>query len=140
MTNMLSKGLLLTREKLKSITVPQQVLDQFTADTNNYLVIFNPRSDNLKISIIPCRTREILKVLVHLTEFSPQTVKNIADIIYDLKISTVHTSGICFHEKECAYEAYIEMDKKGTIMNTIKDKFSKIPQCKNVDLEIIKIE
>jgi hypothetical protein len=136
----ISKGIMLSREKLKAITVPIEALQQFPADATNFLVIFNPRSDSMKISVIPCKNKEVLKIVVHLTEFSPQTVKSIADIIYDLKISTVHTSGICFHDKECCYEAYVEMDKKSNIMSTIKEKFTRIPQFKAVDLEIIKID
>ncbi|NMC06255.1 MAG: hypothetical protein GYA24_13650 [Candidatus Lokiarchaeota archaeon] len=137
MSQIISTGKMLTRDGLKSLTIPPEALRQFTADSGNFLVIFNPRPESMKISIIPCKSKEVLKVVVHLTEFSPLTVKNIADIIYDLKISTVHTSGICFHEKECCYEAYVEM--KGNIANQIKEKFSKIPQYKSVDLEIIKV-
>ncbi len=138
MTQQISTGIMLTRENLKMLTMPPDALRQFTAEAGSYLVIFNPRPDNMKISIIPCKTKEVLKIVVHLTEFSPQTVKSIADIIYDLRISTVYTSGICFHEKECCYEAYVEM-RGGNIMSSIKEKFSKIPQFKAVDLEIIKV-
>ncbi len=129
---------MLTRENLKTLAMPPDALRQFTAEAGSYLVIFNPRPDNMKISIIPCKTKEVLKIVVHLTEFSPQTVKNIADIIYDLRITTVHTSGICFHEKECCYEAYVEM-RGGNIASSIKERFQKIPQFKAVDLEIIKV-
>ncbi len=129
---------MLTRENLKTLAVPPESLRQFTADAGSYLVIFNPRPDNMKISIIPCKTKEVLKIVVHLTEFSPQTVKSIADIIYDLKISTVHTSGICFHEKECCYEAYVET-REGILASLIKEKFQKIPQFKAVDIETIKV-
>ena len=135
----ISKGILLTRDKLHTIEVSQEVLDQFTPDTNNYLVIFNPRADSLKISIIPSKNREVLKILVHLTAFSPQAVKAIADIVYDLKIATVYTSGICFQEQECIYEAYVEYTKN-TAISSIKEKFSNIPQAVSVELEIIKVE
>ncbi|MBN2150620.1 MAG: hypothetical protein JW839_04140 [Candidatus Lokiarchaeota archaeon] len=138
MSQHISTGIMVTRESLRTLVTPPEALRQFTAEAGSYLVIFNPRPDNMKISIIPCKTREVLKIVVHLTEFSPQTVKNIADIIYDLKISTVHTSGICFHEKECCYEAYVEA-QGGEIAGPIKERFSKVPQFKAVDLEIIKV-
>lgn len=128
---------MLSRENLNTLVMPPEALRQFTAEAGSYLVIFNPRPDNMKISIIPCKTKEVLKIVVHLTEFSPQTVKNIADIIYELRISTVHTSGICFHEKECCYEAYVEM-RGGNLVSAIKDRFQKIPQFKAVDIEIIR--
>lgn len=136
----ISKGILLTRDKLKTIEVSQDVLDQFTPDTNNYLVIFNPRPDSLKISIIPSKNREVLKILVHLTAFSPQAVKAIADIVYDLKIATVYTSGICFQEQECIYEAYVEYNEKSTVIDTIKEKFSGVTGCTGVELEVIEVE
>ena len=136
----ISKGILLTRDKLRNIEVSQDVLDKFKPDTNNFLVIFNPRPDSLKISIIPSKNREVLKILVHLTAFSPQAVKAIADIVYDMKIATVYTSGICFQEQECVYEAYVEYNNKSTIMTTIKEKFSSIPQAVSVELEVIQVE
>jgi hypothetical protein len=138
MNQQISTGIMLAREGLKTLTIPPEAINQLSAETGNYLVIFNPRPEGMKISIIPCKTKEVLKIVVHLTEFSPQTVKNIADIIYDLKISTVHTSGICFQEKECCYEAYVEM-RGNNIANSVKEKFQKVPQFKSVDLEIIKV-
>ncbi|MEX2682964.1 MAG: hypothetical protein Q6373_015345 [Candidatus Sigynarchaeota archaeon] len=137
MSQHISTGIMLTRENLTTLVIPPEALRQFTAEASSYLVIFNSRPDNMKISIIPCKAKEVLKIVVHLTEFSPQTVKSIADIIYDLRITTVHTSGICFHEKECCYEAYVEM-QGSDIMSTIKERFQKIPQFKAVDIEIIK--
>jgi hypothetical protein len=136
MSQQISSASLLTREALSTISIPEEVLSKLTDATDNFLVIFIPRSDNLKISIIPCKSAEILKILVHLTEFSPQTVKSIADIIYDLKISTVHTSGICFHDLECCYEAYVEVQEIYDL-KFIREEFLKIPQCTAVDLEII---
>jgi hypothetical protein len=38
----ISKGIMLSREKLKAITVPTEALQQFPADATNFLVIFNP--------------------------------------------------------------------------------------------------
>jgi hypothetical protein len=137
MSQQISSASLLTRDALSTISIPEEALSKLTDTTDNFLVIFIPRSDNLKISIIPCKSSEILKILVHLTEFSPQTVKSIAEIIYDLKISTVHTSGICFHDLECCYEAYVEIQEKKNDLKFIREKFLKIPQCKAVDLEII---
>lgn len=139
MSPKISKGILLARNQLTNICIPDEVLSKLTAMEKNFLVIFMPRADDIKISIIPCEAPEVLKILVHLIEFSPQTVKSIADIIYEMKISTIHTSGICFHNMECCYEAYVEISNENKL-EEIKKKFIEIPECKGVDLEIVKIE
>ncbi|MFX0100927.1 MAG: hypothetical protein ACFFCS_15230 [Candidatus Hodarchaeota archaeon] len=135
----ISKGILLPRGNIEQLHVPHDVLGKITTDPKNFLVLFIPRADNLKINIIPCDAPEVLKIQVNLTEFSPQTIKSIAEIIYALNITTIHTSGLCFRDNQCCYEAYVELTgDKEQIQEDIRVKFLKIEGCKEVILETIK--
>nr|MDO8117751.1 hypothetical protein [Candidatus Sigynarchaeota archaeon] len=138
MSQQVSTGKLLKRESLKHIELPDDVLNKLNTNAKQFLIVYVPKDDGVRITIIPSKSLEVLKILVHLSEFSPATLKSIADIIYDLKISTIHTSGICFHASECCYEAYVEMGKREDL-SLIREKFLRIPQCKAVDLEVMKI-
>jgi hypothetical protein len=137
--NQISKGLLLPKGNIEQLHLPHDVLGKITTNSKNFLVLFIPRADSLKINIIPCDAPEVLKILVNLSEFSPQTIKSIADIIYTLKISTIHTSGLCFRDDKCCYEAYVEVKgDKGKIQDDVRSRFLQIEGCKSVDLEIMK--
>ena len=136
--NQISKGMLLQRGNIEQLHLPHDVLGKITTNSKNFLVLFIPRADSLKINIIPCDAPEILKILVNLSEFSPQTIKSIADIIYTLNITTIHTSGLCFRENKCCYEAYVELTgDKENIQEEIRSKFMRVEGCKSVELEII---
>lgn len=138
--NQISKGMLLPRDEIEQLHVPHDVLGKISADPKNFLVLFIPREDSLKINIIPCESTEVLKILVSLSEFSPQTIKSIADIIYTLHITTIHTSGLCFRDDQCCYEAYVELKDpdKEKIQEEIRAKFIAINGCKEVFLDIMK--
>lgn len=133
-----SKGKLLRRGEVTRLEIPPVLIDKLPF-SSRLLVIFVPRPDNVKITVIPCKTEEILKIVVHLDQFHPETIRSIADIISELRISTVHTSGICFHEKECFYEAYVELNPGRGLQeaNVIRDRFSRIEGCRGVDLELL---
>ncbi len=128
------------RDQLKHVEIPDDVLNKLSTNAKQFLIVFVPKDDGVRVTIIPSKSLEVLKILVHLSEFSPATLKSIADIIYDLKISTIHTSGICFHASECCYEAYVELMGKRDDLPLIREKFLKIPQCKAVDLEVMKVD
>ncbi|MHA1793449.1 MAG: hypothetical protein ACTSVI_12435 [Promethearchaeota archaeon] len=136
----ISKGILLPGDKLKTLSIPIDVIGRLTSSNKNYLVIFIPKDEDVKISILPCHSKAIMKISVYLNEFSPKTVKSIAEIIYDLNIHTIHTSGLCFQDKKCCYEAYIEMnDNDINRVSFIREKFIKIDGCIGVDVEILEV-
>ncbi len=135
----LSEGQLVSRRGLGNLRIPDKVIDEIQG-SKNFLVIFAPRPNIIKINIFPSDSEEIVKILIKLQEFSPTTVKTIASIIRDLNLPNLYTSGMCVKENECIYEAYIEKDKLKVDVVLIREKFEKIENVKSVEVFTLKLE
>ncbi len=135
----LSEGQLVSRRGLGNLRIPDKVVDEIQG-SKNFLVIFAPRPNIIKINIFPSDSEEIVKILIKLQEFSPTTVKNIATIIRDLNLPNLYTSGMCIKENECIYEAYIEKDKLKVDIALIRTEFEKIENVKSVEVYTLKLE
>ncbi|HMF34842.1 MAG TPA: hypothetical protein VKK79_25700 [Candidatus Lokiarchaeia archaeon] len=129
----LSEGQLVSRVDLANLHIPQKILDELQA-AKNFLVIFAPRPNIIKINVFPSDSDEIVKILIKLTEFSPETVKTIASIIRMLNLPNLYTSGMCIRENECVYEAYIEKDKLEVDVDSIQNEFEKVANVKSVEV------
>lgn len=136
MEHEISKGAIVERSKLHSIDLPQGIVDTVEEGITRFLLIFSSRSNTIKVSIIPCKEKEVAKMIVWLDSFSPNTVKQIAEIVSNMNIHPLHTTGICFHEEDCCYEAYIEIGD-GVVPEGIRRSFLNIEGCKSVEIEIL---
>ncbi len=135
----LSEGQLVSRRGLGNLRIPNKVVDEIQG-SKNFLVIFAPRPNIIKINIFPSDSEEIVKILIKLQEFSPTTVKKIASIIRELNLPNLYTSGMCIKENECIYEAYIEKDKLKVDIGLIQREFEKIENVKSVEVFTLKLE
>ncbi|MHA1683849.1 MAG: hypothetical protein ACTSUE_23115 [Promethearchaeota archaeon] len=133
MKKRISKGTLISADKLGIINIPDDILYELKEKSDNFLILFIPQEKSTNIMIIPHGKNQIIKILVHLTTFSPNTIRAIADIIYDLNLHTIHTSGMCTHDHECCYEAYIE-HKDDMDLKFIREQFMKVEGSVAVDL------
>ncbi len=134
----LSEGQLVSRRGLANLSIPNKVVDEIQG-SKNFLVIFAPRPNIIKINIFPSDSEEIVKILIKLQEFSPTTVKTIASIIRELNLPNLYTSGMCIKENECIYEAYIEKDKLKADITVIRNEFEKIENVKSVEVFTLKL-
>ncbi|MCP4761696.1 MAG: hypothetical protein GY870_07940 [archaeon] len=108
-----------------------------------YLIINIPGEKNAKINIFPIKTKSVKKVLVKLSEFSPELVKGISEILKEEKLdeNMVHTTGLCFSSSGCYYESYFAIDDiSDSRLIEIRNKFKKIHNVidliiKNVDIK-----
>lgn len=139
----LSIGRLIARDKFEQDPlIPDELKSKFP-ENPHYLLIFIPRDDLIKLSIFPCATPEIKKVLIKLEEFSPDLVKNISGALRELKLTDhiLHTTGLCFSTKDlttnCYYEMYVDVHSFGQSFPSqgITDVFSKVPEVIDVILE-----
>ena len=96
----------------------------------------------MKINIFPIENKTIKKILINLTDFSPELVNSISTILKDLNLSDciLHTTGICYAEEFCYYETYINIANLNEInitLEKIKEDFSNIPRSNKVMIEDI---
>ncbi|TFG25817.1 MAG: hypothetical protein EU532_11305 [Promethearchaeota archaeon] len=142
--NKISVGLIISKDDFKKNPIfPDEVLEEIS-DQSYYLLIFISREDVIKISCFPTDTNNIKKVLIHLTEFSPELVKGISSVLKELDLSKhiLHTTGLCYEMDNCFYETYLVGDNLQTnnvSIQSIKDKFLSLAKVINVIIENIPV-
>ena len=141
--NKISIGKILSKDDFKSTIFPEEVKNEIN-DAPYYLLIFISREDSIKISCFPTQTQDIKKILIKLTEFTPDLVKGISTVLNELNLSKdiLHTTGICYQLENCFYETYLLgdfLDSGEISKNTIKEKFFAIDKIVNVVIEDIPI-
>jgi hypothetical protein len=102
-----------------------------------YLLIFIPGDKQVKMNLFPTETRNIKKILVKLTQFSPAIVKDISEVLKDINTQMIHTTGICFSQKEnyCYYESYINMvNIPKDRLESVRTKLCQVPSVLNFDI------
>ena len=78
----ISFGKLITKADFESTTViPGDVKAGLKKEGDFYLWIFIPGEDIVKLSIYPCPSSSIRKILIRLKEFSPDLVKGISEVL-----------------------------------------------------------
>ncbi|MBD3186096.1 hypothetical protein GF325_04630, partial [Candidatus Bathyarchaeota archaeon] len=71
----ISQGFLVAGKELGTISLPEDFLGNLKEKAGVFLVLFMPQEDRTKIAIIPYSGTELIKVIVHLTTFSPHTIR-----------------------------------------------------------------
>ncbi len=141
--NKISIGKILSKEDFNATIFPEEVKNEIN-DAPYYLLIFISREDSIKISCFPTNTQDIKKILIKLTEFTPDLVKGISTVLNKLNLSKdiLHTTGICYELENCFYETYLlgnSLDSGETSINAIKEKFLAIDKIVNIVIEDIPI-
>ena len=139
--NKISIGKILSKDNFKSTIFPEEVKNEIN-DAPYYLLIFISREDSIKISCFPTQTQYIKKILIKLTEFTPDLVKGISTVLNELNLSKdiLHTTGICYELENCFYETYLlgdSLDSGENSILAIKESFLAIDKIVNVVIEDI---
>lgn len=142
--NKISVGLIISKDDLKNNPIFTQEVTSEIMETPYYLLIFISREDVVKISCFPTKTDKIKKILIKLTEFSPDLVKGISTVLKELDLSKdiLHTTGLCYEMENCFYETYLKGDSIATgdsAIDDIKKRFLDIQKVTEVIIEDIKI-
>ena len=139
--NSISMGLIISNEQMKVNPIFPNEIKNIILDSPFYLLIFIPREDVVKINCFPSQTSSVKKILIKLTEFSPDLVKGISSVLKELNLSDyiMHTTGLCYEMERCFYETYLSgaaFQMEG-IAEAIKEKFSSVAKIINVSIEDI---
>ncbi|OLS14020.1 MAG: hypothetical protein RBG13Loki_2335 [Promethearchaeota archaeon CR_4] len=142
--NPLSVGKIVNKEHfLGCDLIPVDVKDIMGNKGNYFLLIFVPREDLVKASFFPCNDAHIEKILIKLSEFSPELVKGISEVLKELTLAEhiLHTTGLCFSSEACFYESYVHLSPEENIsISAVKDAFSRVPKVIDVIIEPVPIE
>ncbi|GAB4321117.1 MAG: hypothetical protein Kow0069_25330 [Promethearchaeota archaeon] len=141
-TQALSIGRLVLRETFVNNTlIPEEVKAKISGKGDYFLLIFIPRDDVVKVSLFPCKTPKIKKLLIQLEEFSPELVKGISTALKQLNLADhiMHTTGLCFSAEKCFYETYLDASNlEAGQLGDIRAEFERIPRV--LDVSIVEVE
>ena len=139
--NKISLGLIVTKDKLNNSIFPSEILKEIL-EAPYYLLIFISREDLVKVSCFPTKSNDIKKVLIKLTEFSPEPVKGIPTVLreLDLSKSILHTTGLCYEMEKCCYETYINCEDLGSNkIEILKERLKAVAKVIDVEVEDIRV-
>lgn len=136
----ISYGKLISKKDFASTSViPIEVKEELKKSGEYYLWIFIPGEDIIKLSVYPCPSSSIKKILIRLKEFSPDLVKGISEVLKNFQLgdATIHTTGLCFSGQNCFYETYVdasELAAKALSLEKIKENFKNVHKVVSVEL------
>lgn len=136
----ISYGRLIGKDDFAATSViPDKVKQNLKKSGDYYLWIFIPGEDIIKLSVYPCPSASIKKILIRLKEFSPDLVKGISEVLknFHLGEATIHTTGLCFSGQNCFYETYIDISQlvaQELSLEKIKEDFKNVHKVESVDL------
>ena len=122
----ISHGRIISKDKFEELSFFPESVKESIEKKAFFLLIFIPGAKQIKVNVFPVN-ENIKKILIRLKNFSPSTVKSISEAFKSLNLGNlIHTTGICFSDKGCYYESYVDVGKlsdedleksKNTFMN-----------------------
>ena len=140
--NKISVGLIITKDQMRNNQIFPDEVKKDISDSPHYLLIFISREDVVKINCFPLHTNVIKKVLIKLTEFTPDIVNGISRVFKDLELQKkeiIHITGVCYEMEDCYYEAFISgkvFEREG-ITEAINERLTSLANILNVEIEDI---
>lgn len=134
----ISFGAIMTVDSFNNNVLFPDQLKKAIKESDFYLLVFVPGSEQAKINIFPIQSPSVRKILVHLKNFSPTLVRGISEVLKELKLNNnlIHTTGLCFSDKRgCYYETYVDfhnLRELGLNESNIKEKFMSLSKVQDV--------
>ncbi|MFX0196355.1 MAG: hypothetical protein ACFFCW_09560 [Candidatus Hodarchaeota archaeon] len=125
---------------VNSIDLPESFTRFLQVESTGFvLMILTLRSRMIRL--IPTQSKEVVKVIIEISELSTGFFKIIEAISFKYEISMLYSTGVCFSDKGCIYEGYF--DKAGFTSASLKNlrtELNSIPGVSSIDFTILKAE
>ncbi|MFX1513659.1 MAG: hypothetical protein ACFFCQ_13835 [Promethearchaeota archaeon] len=92
----------------KEILLPKKFLDILddSPETGTYLLVFR-RATGI-IRILPTKSSKAIKIYLEIGDLGTNFLDELGNIYESLKIQALFSTGLCFEEDRCMYEAFID--------------------------------
>jgi len=102
-----------------------------------YLIMILNNSSQV-IRIAPTNGEQVVKLTIYISELAPSFLQRLGDVLTKSKVKTLYSTGVCFTEKTCSYEGYIDLTEfVETSPENLKTALSQIPGISKVEMEIL---
>jgi hypothetical protein len=127
-------------ESHEDFSFPNHFLDALKPKNGQYaIMILTPNTKIVRI--IPTDSQKVFKIAIDINQLSPDFLKNIGNLFLELSLETLYSTGLCFIEERCIFDAYIdskEFEKIDT--EEVRQRILKFKGISAVDINVLEIQ
>ena len=125
-------------QESKPIYFPADFLDTIRpkdVEESSAVMILAPSTKIIRI--IPTKSPEVIKLTIEISELSPDFLQELGVIFMRGKIRTLYSTGLCFTEDSCTYEAYLDSSDLIISQEQLRDELTEIKSVSKVEFTTI---
>ena len=125
-------------QESKPISLPADFLETIRpkdVEESSAVMILAPSTKIIRI--IPTKSPEVIKLTIEISELSPDFLQELGVIFMRGKIRTLYSTGLCFTEDSCTYEAYLDSSDLIISQEQLRDELTEIKSVSKVDITTI---
>jgi len=127
-------------EPEQSLKLPHSFQEALQPLAGEYAVIILT-SRNKIIRLIPTTSGKIYKIGIDIENLSSDFLKEIGNLFLKLGLKALYSTGICFIEKKCVFEGYIEATEfKKINVDQLKKELSAIKGVSEITIKVLEPE
>lgn len=130
---------MLELESDQPVSLSSEFLDALKSDVGNYAIII--LTPNTKIvRIIPTSSNEVYKVAIDIGRLTPDFLRKIGNLFLQLGLKALYSTGLCFVDEKCVFDAYIDSTEFEKIeIDKLKKEILSIEGITDVNISTLEI-
>ncbi len=114
-------------QESKPISLPADFLETLRpkdVEESSAVMILAPSTKIIRI--IPTKSPEVIKLAIEIGELSPDFLQELGVVFMRGKIRTLYSTGLCFTQDSCTYEAYLDSSDLTISQEQLRDELTEI--------------
>ncbi len=125
-------------QESKPISLPADFLDILRpkdVEESSAVMILAPSTKIIRI--IPTKSPEVVKIAIEIGELSPDFLQGLGVVFMRGKIKTLYSTGLCFTQDSCTYEAYLDSSELTISQEQLRNELTEIKSVAKVEFTTI---
>ena len=123
-------------QESKPIYLPADFLETIRPKEESSAVMILAPSTKI-IRIIPTKSPKVVKLAIEIGELSPDFLQELGVVFMRGKIRTLYSTGLCFTQDNCTYEAYLDSSDLTISQEQLRDELTEIKSVSKVEFTTI---
>jgi hypothetical protein len=98
---------MLKLEPSTSVSLSDEFLEGLKPEADEYAIVILTSNKRI-IRIIPTATNKVYKIAIDIGKYMPDFLRKLGNIINDLNLKTLYSTGLCFVDEKCVFDTYID--------------------------------
>ena len=112
-------------QESKTISLPADFFEKIRPKEESSAVMILAPSTKI-IRIIPSKSPEVVKLTIEISELTPDFLQELGVVFMRGKIRTLYSTGLCFTQDSCTYEAYLDSSDLTISQEQLRDELTEI--------------